>query len=88
MKAKKQGFYFFENFRKLKKHEFYFLQTLKAKKNKDVIFLQSLKAKKEGFYFYYLQTLESLTDGFFQLGESKNGEVCIKNELEIFFKAF
>ena len=38
LKAKKQVFYFFENYRKLK--------------NKDFIFLQTLKAKKQGFYFF------------------------------------
>ena len=34
LKAKKQGFYFFANFRELKKNKqgFYYLQTLKAKK--------------------------------------------------------
>ena len=29
-----------------------------------------------------------LTDGFFQLGESENGEVCIKTDFEIFLNAF
>ena len=49
LKAKKQGFHFFENFRKLKKQGFHFLQTLKAKKQGFYFFLQTLKAKKQGF---------------------------------------
>ena len=52
LKAKKQGFYFFENFRKLKNKDFTFFANFRKLKNKDFIFLQIQKAKKQGFYFF------------------------------------
>jgi len=36
----------------------------------------------------HYQLFKYLTDGFFQLGESENGEVCIKTDFEIFLNAF
>ena len=78
LKAKKQGFHFFANFRKLKKQGFDFLQTLKAKKQrynffanvrklrKWIVFFASFKKmKKQGFYF--LQTVKAKKQGFYFL---------------------
>jgi len=50
-KAKKQGFYFFENFRKLKNKDFIFLETLKAKKQGSDFFANFRKLKDKVFIF-------------------------------------
>ena len=54
----------------------------------DIFDIPGIGLSLEGYRLGENNIQDTLTVGFFQLGESENGEVCIKTDFEIFLNAF